>query len=360
MSTRSLRLLLCCLSAFAALAVGPVAAGAAEGEETTTEEPPAVELPPVVEVPPVEVEPPTLPETPVTPPSGGSPPVSEAPASEPVHSGGSTTTNSGGSASGSGSISQSSSGSAAAPASGAVSGPTTRSHPRSHTTRTTAGSGDGGGGGKAGSGTKGGAAAPKHSSHAQAPAGGGSAEPVVSPTDVTRGAEAFSNAAGHVGEVFAEALPTKPLEEIGAKVFAHAGIVPASGGRAQKRAIDRIGSALGAALIGSAVAVDRRPPAPSRDPISFLVDPPGGKSGTLYLLAILAMLFAAAVAIGREVRKGLGFARPIMGWVERRRDAWASRQPGDLKASVRLVRDRGRRAARRLRAQAASGLRSMF
>jgi hypothetical protein len=346
---------------FGALAVSPVAAGAAEGEETTTPtEPPVVELPPVVEPPVVEAELPTLPETPVTPPSGGSPPVSEAPASEPAHSGGggSTTTTTGAPASGGGSAQANPGSTPPAPATLTVKGPTARSDSRSHTTRSPAG---GGGGGNAGSGSKGGAAAPEHSSsHAQAPSGGGSSGPVVSPTDVTRGAEAITHVASHVGEVFAEALPTKPLEEIGSKVFAHTGIVPASGGKAQKRAVDRIGTALGAALIGSAVALDRRPPAPSRDPISFIVDPPGGKSGTLYLLGILAVLLAAAVAIGREVRKGLGFGRPIMEWAERCRDAWANRQPGDFKASLRLVRDRGKRAVGRLRAQAVSGLRSMF
>jgi hypothetical protein len=361
---RSLGLLLCCAALVGALAVSPAVAGAAEGEETTTTEPPPVEPPPVTEPPPVETEVPTTPENPTSSPPANSPPVSETPSSEPVHSGGgggTTTTNAGAPSSDGGSGGQTSSGSTTStPATTTLGGSTARSHARSHTTRTTAGSG--GGGSKGGSGSRGGGATSHSSpSHTAAPSGGGgSTEPVVSTTDVTQGAEAFSHVASHVGEVFAQALPTKPLEDIGAKVLAHTGIVPTKGGKAQKDAVDRIGSALGAALIGSAVAVDRKPPASSPDPITFIVDAPSGKSGTVYQLGILAVLLAAAVVIGREVRKGLGFGKPIMGSVEGARSSWARRQPGDLKASVRLLRDRGRLAARRLRTQAASGLRSMF
>lgn len=362
---RSLWLLLCGAALVGALAVAPAVAAAAEGEETTTTEPPVTEPPPVVTQPPVETEVPTVPENPTSSPPSNSPPVSEAPSAEPVHSGGggaTTTTNTGVQTSGGGATGDANSGStAASPATGTTGGSATRTHARSHRTRTTAGSRGGSGNTASGGGSKGAGTTSHNSpSHTAAPSGGGSTEPVVSPTDVTQGAEAFSHVASHVGEVFAQALPTKPLEDIGAKVLAHSGIVPEKGGKAQKDAVAKIGKALGAALLGSAVAVDRKPPSSSPDPISFVVDAPTGKSGTLYQLGILAVLLAAAVLIGREVRKGLGFGKPIMGWVEGARIARARRQPGDFKASVRLLHDRGRRAARRFRTQAVSGLRSMF
>jgi hypothetical protein len=170
-----------------------------------------------------------------------------------------------------------------------------------------------------------------------------------------------SNAASHVGEAFAEALPTAPLKKIGNRLAAHiAGVDAARGGKDRKQAVDRIGTALGAALIGSAVAVDRAPAA-NPSPIPFF-EPPGGKSGTVYLILLAALLLVVAVLVAREIRKALGFGAPrgsarvaaAKPQIELRQRVAASA------VGLREASGRWSWRFRRLRANAAAGLRSLF
>jgi len=122
--------------------------------------------------------------------------------------------------------------------------------------------------------------------------------------------------------------------------------------------VDRIGTALGAALIGSAVAVEKAP-SDSHSPIPFF-EPPGGKSGTIFVLAIFALLLVAAALILREVRHALGLGTPRAGLTVMDHEGKANRRPAAAWARVRVLPERGLRTARRLRMQAASGVRSLF
>ena len=368
--------LLGCSALAGALPIGTQRAIAAEGEETTTEEPP-----PVVETP-TEPETTPEPETPVTTPpvttptvvapsggeSGGAP--VEAPKLTPstgsdASGGGGGGGGGGGSSSGSGSSGGSTTNSPTT---------TTNRHPSrvpAHTTSSGGGGGGGGGGnatGGGGGGSKnataggggntgggGGHHAPSHS------AGGAAPQPTVSPQGIDEGASAVSNVASHVGQVFAEALPTAPLKKIGDRLAAHiADAGPAQGGKGEKAAVDGIGKALGAALIGSAVAVDRKPVA-SSSPIPFFT-PPGGKSSTIYLILIAALLLAVGALVFREVRKSLGFDAPRTGIRvadEKPRIAFKERLGVALAGATEVTHHWFSRF-RRLRSSAVAGLRSLF
>jgi len=368
--------LLGCSALAGALPIGTQRAIAAEGEETTTEE-----LPPVVETP-TEPETTPEPETPVTTPpvttptvvapsggeSGGAP--VEAPKLTPstgsdASGGGGGGGGGGGSSSGSGSSGGSTTNSPTT---------TTNRHPSRVPTHTTS-SGGGGGGGGGGNATGGGGGGSKNATaggggntggggghHAPSHSAGGAApQPTVSPQGIDEGASAVSNVASHVGQVFAEALPTAPLKKIGDRLAAHiADAGPAQGGKGEKAAVDGIGKALGAALIGSAVAVDRKPVA-SSSPIPFFT-PPGGKSSTIYLILIAALLLAVGALVFREVRKSLGFDAPRTGIRvadEKPRIAFKERLGVALAGATEVTHHWFSRF-RRLRSSAVAGLRSLF
>jgi len=368
--------LLGCSALAGALPIGTQRAIAAEGEETTTEEPP-----PVVETP-TEPETTPEPETPVTTPpvttptvvapsggeSGGAP--VEAPKLTPstgsdASGGGGGGGGGGGSSSGSGSSGGSTTNSPTT---------TTNRHPSRVPTHTTS-SGGGGGGGGGGNATGGGGGGSKNATaggggntggggghHAPSHSAGGAApQPTVSPQGIDEGASAVSNVASHVGQVFAEALPTAPLKKIGDRLAAHiADAGPAQGGKGEKAAVDGIGKALGAALIGSAVAVDRKPLA-SSSPIPFFT-PPGGKSSTIYLILIAALLLAVGALVFREVRKSLGFDAPRTGIRvadEKPRIAFKERLGVALAGATEVTHHWFSRF-RRLRSSAVAGLRSLF
>ena len=368
--------LLGCSALAGALPIGTQRAIAAEGEETTTEE-----LPPVVETP-TEPETTPEPETPVTTPPVTTPPVVapsggesggapvEAPKLTPstgsdASGGGGGGGGGGGSSSGSGSSGGSTTNSPTT---------TTNRHPSRVPTHTTS-SGGGGGGGGGGNATGGGGGGSKNATaggggntggggghHAPSHSAGGAApQPTVSPQGIDEGASAVSNVASHVGQVFAEALPTTPLKKIGDRLAAHiADAGPAQGGKGEKAAVDGIGKALGAALIGSAVAVDRKPAA-SSSPIPFFT-PPGGKSSTIYLILIAALLLAVGALVFREVRKSLGFDAPRTGIRvadEKPRIAFKERLGVALAGATEVTHHWFSRF-RRLRSSAVAGLRSLF
>jgi hypothetical protein len=347
-----LSLVLCCSGLAGVLVIGPQRAVADEPGEVTTppEEPPVVEPPPVVETPTETQAPPV--ETPVTTPPVETPPAGDATtpveaAKGPASSGSEPTSGGGGSNTG-----------AATTAPGTV---TTHraSHVRSNPTHSSGGGGGGTGGSKpAGAGGNGGGG--NGGNHASSHSGGNSQQPTVSPQGIDEGASAVSHVAAHVGEVFAEAIPTAPLEKIGTRLAAHTGLIPAQSGQAQKQAVDRIGTALGAALIGSAVAVEK-PPAASHSPIPFF-DPPGGKSGTIYLILIAALLLAVGALVFREVRSALGFGGPRTGIrvADERPRVSPRARAGVALAALREASDRSLIAFRRLRANAVSGVRSLF
>jgi len=252
---------------------------------------------------------------------------------------------------------------------------TTNRHPSRVPTHTTS-SGGGGGGGGGGNATGGGGGGSKNATaggggntgggggghHAPSHSAGGAApQPTVSPQGIDEGASAVSNVASHVGQVFAEALPTAPLKKIGDRLAAHiADAGPAQGGKGEKAAVDGIGKALGAALIGSAVAVDRKPVA-SSSPIPFFT-PPGGKSSTIYLILIAALLLAVGALVFREVRKSLGFDAPRTGIRvadEKPRIAFKERLGVALAGATEVTHHWFSRF-RRLRSSAVAGLRSLF
>jgi len=356
-----------CVALVGPVAIAPQRAAAADeigGEVPTPEEPPpVVETPTETEPPVVETEPPAV-ETPVTTPPGELPPAGEGatPPSEAPKSGGSPSSEAAAGGGGGGSNPNSGSTGVATVSPGPA---TTHraSHVRSQPTHRSgggggsqAGAGGGNGGGNAGNGNggaKGGQQAPSNS-------GGGSPNPTVSPQVIDEGATAVSHVAAHVGEVFAEALPTAPLKEIGTRLAAHTGLIPPQGGPAQKQAVDRLGTALGAALIGSAVAVEKAPAA-SQGPIPFF-DPPGGKSGTIYLLLIAALLLVAGALVLREVRSGFGLTGSrtgLRGADEKLRLSPKVRADAAL-SWAREVGARGFSTFRRLRSHAVAGLRSLF
>ena len=372
-----------CSALAGALPIGPQQAVAADetGEEPTT---PTEEPPPVVETP-TEPEPTPEPETPVTTPPVTTPPVGvpsggesgggsvETPKSTPS-TGSEASSGGGGGGAGGGGGGGGSSGSGAS-GGGATIAPATPNHhtaraPTHTGTRNTGGGGGGGGsatGGGGGSKTATGGGGTRNTGggggqHAPSHSGGGPApQPTVSTQGIDEGASAVTNVATHVGEVFAEALPTAPLKEIGDRLAAHiAGAGSAPGGKGEKAAAEGIGTALGAALIGSAVAVDKAPVANS-SPIPFFT-PPGGKSGTIYLILIAALLLAVGALVIREIRSSLGLDAPRT--AVRVADE-RPRIPLKERIGVALV---GTREAthhwfsrfRRLRSSAAAGLRSLF
>lgn len=346
------------------LQIAPQSAVADEtvGETSTPEEPPPVETPTETEVPPKETEAPPV-ETPVTttpaetPAAGeGVTPQAEAPKgggsspASPESSGGSAGGGGGGSSGGGGAVVGSgSTGTATVSPTGVV------THHTSHASRPHRSSGGGskaGGGAAGGNGSKAGGGS---GHHAASHSGGPAPTPTVSPQAIDEGASAVSHVAAHVGEVFSKVLPTAPLKKLGTRIAAHAGLIPKKGGKAQKDAVDRIGTALGAALIGSAVAVQKPPPSPS--PIPF-VEPPGGEGGAIFLVVILVALVIAALLIGREVRHALGFGtrgQRVSGrrlaFNETVQVGWERMQAMGERSSVRF---------RRLRADAVAGLRSLF
>jgi hypothetical protein len=336
------------------------------GEVSTPEEPtPPVETPTEVEVPPTEVEVPPV-ETPVATPPAETPAAGEGvtpQAEAPKGGGGSapagseSSGGSGGGGGGGGSVAGSgSTGTATVSPTGIT------THHGSHVSRPHRSSGTGGGS-KAGSGAGNGGAAGGNGSradsggghHAASHSGGPAPIPTVSPQAIDEGATAVSDVAAHVGEVFSKALPTAPLKKLGTRIAAHAGLIPKKGGKAQKDAVDRIGTALGAALIGSAVAVEK--PAPSHSPIPF-VDPPGGEGGKIFLVVILVALLIAALLIGREVRHALGFGTRGQRVSGRRLAFNESVQGG--RERMRALGERSSLRFRRLRADAVAGLRSLF
>lgn len=335
------------------LRIGPQSALADEvGGEITTpaEPPPVIETPTETVTSPTETTttptetPVTTPPTMTTPASESTTPQAEAPKSGGSSSSGSEASSGGGSSTGSGSTGT------ASPA-GATSHHTSRASTPSRSGGSKAGAGAGGGASTGGGKVSGGG-------HHAAPSSGGPASaPTVSPTAIDEGANAVSHVAAHVGEVFSHALPTAPLKKLGTRIAAGAGLIPKHRGKAQNDAVDRIGTALGAALIGSAVAVDKKPP--SHSPIPFL-DPPGGRSGLVFVLGIFALLAVAALLIAREIRIGLGFG------VKRERVSVARVaigervQVGETWARVRAFGERGSLRFRRFRADAAAGLRSLF
>jgi hypothetical protein len=350
------------------LQIAPQTAVADEpgGEISTPEEPtPPVETPTETEVPPKETEAPPV-ETPVTSPPVETPAAGEGvtPQAEAPKGGGSSpasSESSGGSSGGGGGGGGSVAGSGSTGTGTAVVSPTgAATHHASHVSRPHGSSG-GGDGTKAGNGARGGGAAA--GSGGKADNGGGhhaasspsSPAPTISPQAIDEGASAVSHVAAHVGEVFSKALPTAPLKKLGTRIAAHAGLIPKKGGKAQKDAVDRIGAALGAALIGSAVAVEK--PAPSPSPIPF-VSPPGGEGGAIFLVVILVALLIAALLIGREVRHALGFGTRGQR-VSGRRLAFNEKvQVG--RERMQAFGERSTLRFRRLRAEAAAGLRSLF
>ncbi|MGD9734527.1 MAG: hypothetical protein AB7V58_02790 [Solirubrobacterales bacterium] len=365
--------------------VGTQRAAAADesGEEsTTTPEEPA----PVVETP-TEPETTPEPETPVTTPPVTTPPVGapsgggttiETPKSTPstgsTATGGGTSGGTGGGGGGStsgggGGPSPSSSGSSSGGAVSTAPAPiTTQRTTRTPTHRSASGGAGGGGskstgggdGGVSGGGGGGNSAGGGH--RAASHSGGGPApQPTVSTRGIDQGASAVSNAASHVGKAFAQALPSAPLKKIGDRLAAHiAGAGRGQGGKAGKATADGIGTALGAALIGSAVAVDAKPAA-SSSPIPFFT-PPGGKSSTVYLILIAALLLAVAALVFREVRKSLGLDAPRTGVrVADEKPQIALRERiGVALAGAQGATDRWFGRFRRLRSNAAAGLRSLF
>ncbi|HYC81725.1 MAG TPA: hypothetical protein VEB65_08060, partial [Solirubrobacterales bacterium] len=116
----------------------------------------------------------------------------------------------------------------------------------------------------------------------------------------------------------------------------------------------------GAALLGSAVAVDRTPAA-SGGPIPFF-DPPGGGSGTIYLVLLALLLIAVAALVLRETRLALGLGAPRTGTRvgDGRRPAALVERIGFALAAIREGLDHWFGRFRRLRANAAAGLRSLF
>lgn len=362
----SLLLALLCCSTLIGLRA---AAAADETEATTTEEPPPVVETPTEPEPEPAPEPPPS-ETPVTAPPSEAPSAGEGGTPAPVEStkpppsSGSQPAAGGAGGGGGGGGSSLGSGSSGAPTTSP--GTTTTRQPprvRPHPINSVGSSGgDGGGGSKTVTGGGGqtaagggGGRAPSH------PAGGAAPQPTVSPQGIDEGASAVSHVAAHVGEVVAKALPTEPLKEIGTRVATQiAGVDPAQSPKERKEAVDRIGTALGAALIGSAVAVDRTPAA-NDGPIPFF-DPPSGKSGTIYLLLIAALLLAVGALVFREVRSSLGLDAPRTGVRvadERPRIAARLRIAAALSA-MRRAGDRWSSRFRRFRSNAVAGLRSLF
>jgi hypothetical protein len=322
-----LALILCCSVLFGPLALGPQRAFAEEGGEGTT----TAEPPPVVETPTEGEKTPELPttpsETPVTTPphetttgGGVTTPVETTKAPGTSGSEAASGAAGGGGGGGTGSGGGSSAGSASTGATTAATGTTA-------TSRT----------GRVRHQASGGGAVRQTPSQT---GGGGSTQPTVSTKEIDSGAEAVSHAASHVGEVFAAVLPTAPLQEVGTRLATHLGLIPAADGKARKQAVDRIGTALGAALIGSAVAVDRAPPPTHRGPIPFF-DPPGGSSGVFltWIILIAALLVIGAVAF-REIHAALGF-NPRLSASRAARSGWSD-------------------WVRQLSSSALAGLRSLF
>lgn len=359
------------------LQIGPQSAVADEtgGEISTPEEPPVSEPPAEPETPPKQTETPPV-ETPVTSPpaetptagegltpqaeapKGGGGGTSTSPAATPTGSGGSGGGD-GGSGPGAGS---GSTGTATVSPAGTT---TTTTHHASHGSRPSRSGGGGGGGSKAGAKSGGGNAGGGGGGNAGAKAGGGGDDvshsagpapiPAVSPEAIDEGATAVSHVAAHVGEVFSEALPTAPLEKLGTRIAAHAGLIPHHKGKAQADAVQRIGTALGAALIGSAVAVEK--PAPSHSPVSFL-DPASSNSGIVFVIGIAGLLLIAALLIAREVRVSLGSGGDG-GHGSAARTAIGARAAASW-ARLAAFGERGSLRFRQLRADAAAGLRSLF
>ena len=377
-----------CLAALSsgALPVGPQRAVAAEGEDetpTTPTEPPTVEVPPVVETPTKLPAPPV--ETPVT-----TPPATEAPSSgstgttstpseskSPSSSSGSTGTSSGG---GGGSTGTTTTGTTAtAPSSGGH----RTSHVRTTPAKSTGGKGStgstgskgssGGSGGSTNAGgspqTGGGGNSPSsHVRHHSTGSSGSAAapQPSFSPQEFDEGATAVTTVASHVGEVFAKTIPTAPLKKIGDRLAAHIGLAQQKGVQGGGKDSGRIGTALGAALIGSAVAVQR--PAPRQSPIPFLGSPTGGNE-SIYLILLAAVLLLVAVFIVRELRKALGLTMPKPSSSPPAQPQRFARRPsrpgaGDWAVGIMArARDAGElslRTFRRVSASAVSGVRSLF
>lgn len=368
--------LLGCSALAGGLAIATERAVAADetGEETPTtseEPPPEVETPTEPETTTPEPETPTTAPPVTTPPvaapsgDGGGAPV-EAPKSTPSAGAGAT---GGGSAGGGDSGGSSSSGSAA---SGSASTGTTTTAPATapsrHTTRTQshkpAAGGDSGAGDRdsqvAAGGTDGRDGGDGRD--ATAPSGGAPApQPTVSSQAFDAGATAVTDAASHVGEAFAEALPAAPLKKIGDQVAAHiAATDSAASGEQRKQAADGIGTALGAALLGSAVAVDRTA-ATSGSPTPFF-DSPGGGSGTVYLVVLALLLLGVAALVLRETRLALGLGAPRTGTRvgDGSRPTALVERIGVALAALRDGLDHWFGRFRRLRANAAAGLRSLF
>jgi hypothetical protein len=349
--------------ACAALA-GPAAFAFADetgGETTAPTEPPPVETPTEPEAPPAESTAPPV-ETPVTTSPGGTT-TTESVTPTPEAPKGTTTTESsesslGGGGGGGGGGSSGGSGSSGTTTTSA--GTATTHHAPSHVRAQPTHSS--GGGSKAATGTSGGSGGAATGGRHATPGAGGSApsNPTVSPQQIDEGATAVSHAAAHVGEVFAEALPTAPVKRIGTRVAAHIGLIPKHGGAAQREAVDKLGTALGAALIGSAVAVEKTP-APSHLPIPFF-EPPAPKSATLYLVLIAVLLLAVGALLFREVRSALGFSGPRTGVrVADERPRLGSRERAGMAMSrAREAGERSLVAFRRLSANAVSGVRSLF
>lgn len=360
--------LLCLISTIACTAVAGPAAFAAQrtgadieagGEIGVPEEPPpVVETPTETEAPAGETEAPPV-ETPVTTPPGGTPAAGEGvtPAAESAKGGsaGGSEPSSGGGGS--------STGSGPSPTTTTTTGATTTHHTSTHVRSHPA---SGGGGTKAGTRTGTGASggvgdeSSGGGRHAPATSGGASHDPTVSPQQIDEGASAVSHAAAHVGEVFANALPAAPVKKLGTRVAAHLGLVPARGGKAQNQAVDRLGTALGAALIGSAVAVEKKPSA-SHLPIPFF-EPPAPKSATLYLVLIAVLLLGIGALVFREVRSALGLSGPRTGVriADEKPRLGTGMRAGAALSRARYVGERGLMTFRRFSANAVSGVRSLF
>lgn len=350
-------------------------------EETTTT---PAEPPPVVETPTEPVTTPE-PETPVTSPPVTAPPVSspsggesgggQVEAPKTPSTGSESTAGGGGGGGATGGGGGSSTGSSGSSGGAVTTAPA--STPNRHVTRTPTRTGGGGGGNSAGGGgntatggggsntgsrgsrnTGGGGGGQRSPSHS---GGGPAPQPTVSPQAIDEGASAVTNVASHVGEAFADALPTAPLKKIGDQLAAHiAADAKAQGGKGEKATADGIGKALSTALIGSAVAVDKRPVANS-SPIPFFT-PPGGKSSTIYMILIAALLLAVGALIFREVRKSLGFDAPrtaVRVADEKPRIGLGERLGVGL-AGVGEATHRWFSRFRRLRSNAVAGLRSLF
>jgi hypothetical protein len=328
------------------LAFGAISAAARDGEETTTTptpvETPVVEVPvspPVVQLPPtVETEKPV--EVQVGSEKSSSKPVTQ-PAPSEAATGTSTT------------------GSQTAGTGTSGTAPTTTATPTSRGGTRAAHATSGGHNSSSGNSSPGNSGS---QAGAKSTGGGNSAADGANAPSAPLPSHAPTKVATHVEQVLGNKLPKRQLEEAGTALAAHLGLVSKHPGSSQNAEVAKIGQALGTAVVGSAVAVDRQPPAAKpTGPIAIFRAP--GEHAVSFLLivalAILAIFGSFLYLQFRSTRRGaLPLQIRVMGRV------W---EPAKTAIRIETAMQGPRNAlescivaVRRVGSAATSGLRSFF